>query len=94
MPHSKVPEMDGDLSAFSLILKQVLFGRDIFPLMGKVVSGRISDAVRGIISRSVNPGERDSFGIILDLLRGTEFKTAPVVDSVQIYEFLSMVGCD
>jgi hypothetical protein len=84
----------GTIPAFSLIRYEVLYSRYISPLMGKIVAERMSDAVRSIISRSVNPGERDSFKIILDLLRRVEFKTAPVVDSVRVYEFLSQVGCD
>jgi hypothetical protein len=40
----------------------------------------------------VNPGERDSFEVIFDLLRGIGFKITPAVDSRRVSEFLSHVG--
>jgi hypothetical protein len=40
----------------------------------------------------VNPGERDSFEVIFDLLRGIDFKIKSAVDSWRVSEFLSQVG--
>jgi hypothetical protein len=56
----------------------------------------MDDTVRGIIFRgwSVDPSERDSFEVILDLLRGISFKISPVVDSERVYAFLSFAGCN
>jgi serine/threonine protein kinase len=99
-----------DVYSFSLIVYELLVGEAAFPatlglgaLMEKVGAGArpplpcdMDETVKGFISWcwSADPSLRDSFELILNLLRGIDFKITPGVDSRRVYEFLSFAGCD